>query len=498
MPETSKIPAEKIFLNRENGWNRFDPAEEAALERYCAEYLQYISSVKTERESHDAAVRLAGDRKYRAIENRKKLKPGDKVFRSFNGKTILCAHIGKRGLADGMHILGGHTDSPRLDTKPMPLYEDSGIALLDTHYYGGIRKYHWVALPLAMHGVVVRQDGSLVPVVLGENPDEPVLAITDLLPHLAKDQSKKTLTEAITGEALNVLFGSRPVPKSADEDEDKSKKKRRKKKDEEDDGGPGGENVKRRILQLLRERYGIVEEDLITAELEIVPAGPGRELGLDRSMLLAYAQDDRVCSYAALRALMDLEETPEYTCLALMCDREEIGSVGATGMDSTFFENTVAELLERTQGYCGLTLRRAMERSRMLSTDVCALHDPNYPEVSSPNNMPRLNGGMVVTKYHGARGKAGSSEASAEFFADVRRIFNQAGVIWQTGELGKVDQGGGGTIAMFLARYGMDVIDCGVGLLSMHAPWEVSGKLDVYMAYKGYQAFLADTHGSSG
>ncbi|OPZ24072.1 MAG: putative M18 family aminopeptidase 1 [Lentisphaerae bacterium ADurb.BinA184] len=381
----------------------------------------------------------------------------------------MVVHVGRRPLADGLHIVGGHIDAPRLDAKPVPLYEDGEMAWLDMHYYGGIKKYQWVTLPLALHGVVVKPDGTTVRVVVGEDDSDPVLVITDLLPHLGKDQAKKTLDEGIAGEGLNVLVGSLPAA-----------------------GKDSKEAVKTNLLRLLKDTYGITEQDFVSADLEVVPAGRARELGLDRSLLLGYGHDDRICAYAALRALLDLKRTPEYTSVVVLCDKEEIGSVGATGMESAFFENSVAELLAR----CGeehpeLVLRRCLERSRMLSADVNAVHDPNYGEVSAPNgNMAQINRGIVLSKYTGARGKSHSSEASAEFMALIRRVFDGAGVLWQPGELGKVDQGGGGTIAMFLARYGMDVLDCGTGLLSMHAPWEVASKLDAYMTYKGYKAFL--------
>jgi aspartyl aminopeptidase len=396
-----------------------------------------------------------------------------KVYRGCRGKTLLAAVIGRRGLDQGLHIVGGHTDAPRLDAKPVPLYQDGGVALLDTHYYGGVKKYQWVAMPLALHGVVVRQDGTRIVICVGEDPADPVLTITDLLPHLGKDQAAKPMAEGITGEGLNVLAGSFPAEGKDDDSEMKDK-------------------VKLNLLRLLQKRYGITEEDLASAELELVPAGPARDCGLDRSMILGYGHDDRVCAYAGLRALFDLGGTPEHTAMVLLCDKEEIGSVGATGMDSRFLENTVAEMVALSAPAGGeLAVRRCLERSRMLSADVNALHDPNYPDVSSPNNMAMINAGVVVAKYTGSRGKSGSSDASAEFMAEIRRVFNEGGVVWQAGELGKVDVGGGGTIALFLARYGMDVVDCGVGLFSMHAPWEVAGKLDAYMAYKGYRAFLA-------
>lgn len=462
---------------RDNAWSSLSAAERQALEGYCRDYLAFLSAAKTEREAYDLAVTQAEAQGFvdlaTVVAKGRHLKPGLKVYRGCRGKTLLAAVIGRRALDQGLHIVGGHTDAPRLDAKPVPLYQDGGVALLDTHYYGGIKKYQWVAMPLALHGVVVRQDGSRVNLCIGEDPTDPVFAITDLLPHLGKEQAAKTMAEGITGEGLNVLVGSLPAESGADDPEVKDK-------------------IKLGILRLLEQRYGLGEEDFASAELEVVPAGPARELGLDRSMLLGYGHDDRICAYAGLRALFDLEATPEHTAVVLLCDKEEIGSVGATGMDSVFFENTVAEMLS-LGGAAGsdLALRRCLERSRMISADVNALHDPNFPDVSSPNNMAQINAGVVVAKYTGSRGKSGSSDASAEFMAEVRRVFNQAGVVWQAGELGKVDVGGGGTIALFLARYGMDVVDCGVGLFSMHAPWEVAGKLDAYMAYKGYKAFLA-------
>ncbi len=472
--EKKKNDLKKLFWKREPGWNDISAADRSHMESYVAEYLQFLSNIKTEREAFSFAESAAVKAGYHNLSDCITLKSGDKIWRGCNGKTMFLAQMGKRPLADGLRIVGGHTDAPRLDAKPYPLYEDSKLVLLDTHYYGGIKKYHWVALPLAIHGVVVKEDGELVSINIGEDPGDPVFVITDLLPHLGKEQAKKTLEEGIQGEGLNVLFGSIPVTKKDDDKEIKEK-------------------VKLNILRLLKDKYDIDEEDFASAELEIVPAGPARELGLDRSMMLGYAHDDRICAYAALRALLDLDKVPEYTSVVLLCDKEEIGSVGATGMDSTFFENTVAEMVARCKDVSGdLVLRRCLEKSKMLSADVNVLHDPNYPDVSSPNNMAMMNAGVVIGKYTGARGKSGSNEANAEFMAHLRRMFNQNKVIWQTGELGKVDLGGGGTIAMFLARYGMDVVDCGTGLLSMHAPWEVAGKLDAYMTYKAYNVFFQD------
>ncbi|MCK5803751.1 MAG: aminopeptidase [Lentisphaeria bacterium] len=475
MSPAKKTPKKPDLLwKRENAWPTLKKTEKRAVEEYCRNYIGFLSAAKTERKAYAISVAEAEKRGFVSLEKIQAegrcLEPGMKIYRGCREKTLLLAVVGEEPLEAGLHIVGGHIDSPRLDAKPYPLYEDAELALLDTHYYGGIKKYQWVAMPLALHGVVVKQNGDKVEISIGEDPSDPVFVITDLLPHLGKEQAKKTLSEGITGEGLNVLFGSLP---STDKD--------------------AKEKVKANVLSLLHDTYGIVEEDFASAELELVPAGPARELGLDRSMILGYGHDDRVCAYGGLQALFDLKETPRHTAIVLLCDKEEIGSVGATGMDSTFFENSIAEMIALEEGgFSGLTLRRCLESSRMLSADVNMLHDPLYADVSSPNNTAKMNGGVVLAKYTGSRGKSGSSEASAEFMADLRRVFNEAKVVWQTGELGKVDGGGGGTIAMFLARYGMDVVDCGVGLLSMHAPWEVASKLDTYMAYKAYKAFLAD------
>lgn len=462
----------KLFIDQPNGWLQLKAAERKKVMTFCEDYRVFMSEVKTERQAHDRGIELARKNGYEDLHARmasgQQLKPGDRVYYGAAGKTLLLAHIGTRPIEDGCRIIGGHTDSPRLDLKPRPLYEDGNMVLLDTHYYGGIRKYQWVAMPLAMHGVVITREGKCISVSLGDQPDEPVLVISDLLPHLAKDQAGKKLSEAIPGEGLNVLFSSMPT-------------------NEKEAKAP----LKQYALELLQKKYGIQEEDLLSAELEIVPAGAARDLGMDRSMLLAYGHDDRVCAYTAMRAMLDLKKTPEYTSICILCDKEEIGSVGSTGMDSFLFENVMAELVNLlATPYSELILRRSLRNSKMLSADVNAIHDPNFPEVSSPNeNMARMNQGLIVTKYGGARGKSGSNDASAEYMAELRKIFDAAKVIWQPGELGKVDQGGGGTIAYMLARYEMDVVDCGVGLLAMHAPWEVAGKLDIYMAWKGYHAF---------
>lgn len=472
--ETTELQ-EKLLWKRRNNWHRISEAEAKEAEDYCRQYLQFVGCAKTVREACRFAVDRAEESDFKKLSecesSGERLQPGSKVYTASRGRTLMLARIGRKPLHEGLFILGAHTDAPRLDCKPNPLYEDSEIGLLDTHYYGGIKKYQWVTMPLAIHGLVVRGDGSTVEINIGEEDDDPVFVISDLLPHLAKDQAQKKLSEGVNGENLNILFGSEPV------------------KDEE-----AKEAVKLNLLHTLNEKYGITEQDLASADLEIVPAGKARELGIDRSMMLAYAHDDRVSAYASLRALLDQgPEPPEYTSVVLLCDKEEIGSVGATGMESTFFENNVAAVMACTEdGFNDLKFRRCLENSRVISADVCAAHDPNYPEVSAPNNnMPKMNGGTVLTKYTGSRGKSHASEATAEFMGFVRKIFNDNGVYWQTGELGKVDQGGGGTIAMFLAHYGMDVIDCGPPLLSMHAPWEAVAKLDAYMTYKGFKSFLA-------
>jgi aspartyl aminopeptidase len=469
-----KLDPADLEISNDNGWTRISARDEKLLESFTTDYRGFLSTVKTEREAHDEGVALAQAKGFKplqeCIDKGTRLKAGDKVYYSAAGKTLFLAHIGKRPITDGMRIVGGHTDSPRLDLKPRPLYEDGNMVLLDTHYYGGVRKYQWVTIPLAMHGVVFKKDGTRVDICIGEDEDDPVLCISDLLPHLAKDQNVKKLGDAITGEGLNVLFGSRPPKKKA-----------------------SGKAIKGAILTLLHDTYGIDESDLIRAELEVVPAGKARDLGIDRSMILGYGHDDRVCAYTGLRATTDLKRTPEYTAMCILCDKEEIGSVGATGMNSFLFENVASEMVNLiVDDYSTLILRRALRASKMLSADVNVLHDPNYPEVSSPNNnMAKMNQGLVVTKYVGARGKSGSNDASAEFMAEVTTILDKAKVVWQTGEIGKVDQGGGGTIAYMMSRYGMDVVDCGPGVLSMHAPWEVASKLDIFMTYKGYSAFLA-------
>ncbi|OGR75392.1 MAG: aminopeptidase [Elusimicrobia bacterium GWC2_64_44] len=476
MKKTAKKPAKTPALASvvKNGYEKASPADLKRTEEYCAAYMDFIGKAKTEREAHDEAVLLLQAAGFTDMARHEKdgtrLNPGDKVYRSSEGKTLMAVVVGKKPLEAGMHIVGGHTDAPRIDLKQNPLYENSGIAMLDTHYYGGIRKYQWVTEPLALHGVFVRPDGKKIKVSIGEEQSEPVFCITDLLPHIAIEQNQKPLGQAIPGEGLDVVFGSIPAS-------EKDKK----------------EKVKHNVLSLLHKKYGVTEDDFQSAELELVPAGKPRSAGLDSSMILAYGHDDRICAYAGLKALIDLKAVPEHTSVVLLCDKEEIGSVGSTGMESDLFEHAAAELLNLTSdSYSELTLKRALRNSWMLSADVNALFDPMFPTYFEKRNAAQLNHGVCVTKFTGAGGKGGSSDASAEFLAHIRRIFDKNGVIWQTGELGKVDQGGGGTIAKFMARHGMMVVDCGVGLFSMHAPMELAGKLDTYMTYKGYLAFLKD------
>lgn len=465
----NKIPSP---LARENAVLALGAKDAKACEAYAKDYLGYLGIAKTERRAYAEAVRRIEALGFRELSARKTLKPGDKVYRGYHGKTLMAAVIGREPVAGGINVIGGHTDAPRIDLKPVPLCEKGGLAYFDTHYYGGIKKFHWLIHPLALYGVVVKPDGSKVEIAIGDKPEDPVFQITDILPHFGAEQASKKLSEAFDPEDMDVLIGSTPVPTG-----DK-------------------EAVKQNILRILEQTYGITEEDLLSAEFELVPAGMPRELGLDRSLLTGYGHDDRVCAYAGLRALMDLPKIPRRTGMVLLCDKEEIGSVGATGMDSTFFENSVAELIARQNGAgklpCDLAVRRALEASRMLSADVCAASDPHFPNADSPNNMAKLNAGGCLIKYTGARGKSGASDARAEFIADLRRIFAEDGTVWQAGELGRCEKGGGGTIALFMARYGMDVVDFGVPLLNMHAPWETASKLDCYMTYRAYRAFLAD------
>ena len=454
-----------------NTWEKYKDNLNEVME-YNEGYKDYISKNKTERACVKDSIRLAKEKGFKPLDSFETLKPGDKVYVNNRDKNIALFVIGNKPLTEGMRILGAHIDSPRMDLKQNPLYESEGFVLADTHYYGGVKKYQWVTLPLAMHGVVAKKDGSVVAVSIGEDEEDPVLYITDLLIHLSGKQLQKKAAEVIEGENLDILIGSRPLAELPDD----SKK----------------DAVKQNVLKILNEKYGIEEEDFLSAELEIVPAGKARDCGLDRSMIAAYGQDDRVCAYTSLAAMLEMEETPKRTGCCLLVDKEEIGSVGATGMQSRFFENSVAELLDGMGCYSELALRRALRNSSMLSSDVSAGYDPAYAEAFEKKNAAYLGRGIVLNKFTGARGKSGSNDANAEYVARVRRIFDDHDVAFQTAELGKVDFGGGGTIAYIAALYGMEVIDSGVAVLSMHAPWEVTSKADVYEAYKAYKAFLLD------
>ncbi|MCI7813575.1 MAG: aminopeptidase [Lachnospiraceae bacterium] len=456
---------------RQNAWKTYDNEKLEKMNAFCEAYKTFLSTCKTERECVTFAVEEIKKAGYvdlkDVIASGKALKPQDKVYVQQMGKALAMFHIGDAPLENGMNLLGAHIDSPRLDIKQDPLYEDSDLALLDTHYYGGVKKYQWVALPLALHGVVVKKDGTVVPVVIGEDESDPVLGISDLLIHLAQNQMEKPASKVVEGEDLNILVGSRPL-----EGEEK-------------------EPVKAYILNLLSEKYGITEEDFTSAELEAVPAGKARDYGLDRSMVMGYGHDDRVCAYPSYQAMFSLEHVQK-TCVCLLVDKEEIGSVGATGMHSRFFENAVAEVLECMGQYSELKVRRALANSKMLSSDVSAAFDPNYPSVMEKKNSAYFGKGLTINKYTGSRGKSGSNDANAEYIAEIRKAFDDNGVAYQTAELGKVDQGGGGTIAYIMGNYGMDVIDSGVAVQNMHAPWEVASKIDIYEAYLGYCAFLKE------
>lgn len=457
-------------MERKNAWKTYDEAQLTALNTLCADYKAFLDKGKTERECVVEAVKQARAHGYFDLEDAMKqgrtLKAGDKVYHVCMDKSIALYHIGKAPIENGMNILGAHIDSPRIDIKQNPLYEDNDFAMLDTHYYGGIKKYQWVTLPLAMHGVIVRKDGTIVNVVIGEDDNDPVLGISDLLVHLSQEQMQKTAAKVIDGEDLNIIIGSMPL------------------KDEEK------EAVKANAMKLIADRYGIDEEDFLSAELEIVPAGKARDFGLDRSMIIAYGQDDRVCAYTSLAAMLELDGEIEKTCCCLLVDKEEIGSVGATGMSSMFFENSVAELMNLMGDYSELKLRRALRNCKMLSSDVSAAFDPTYASAFEKKNSAFFGRGVVFNKFTGSRGKSGSNDANAEFVAEVRRVMDDSGVMFQTAELGRVDLGGGGTIAYISAKYGMQVIDSGVAVLSMHAPWEITSKADVYEAKKCYTAFL--------
>ncbi len=464
-------------MERVNAWNKYDEATKKKVFDFADEYRRFISVCKTERECVEEGVRILKEAGYidlkDVIAEDKKLQAGDKVYAINMNKALVAFNIGEASIEAGMNILGAHIDSPRLDIKQNPLYEDTGLALLDTHYYGGIKKYQWVATPLALHGVVALKDGTTVKVVIGEDMNDTVVGISDLLIHLASEQMDKKAAKVVEGEALDILVGSMPEKCDAAEDNKDSAK----------------DAVKKNILAILKDKYGIEEEDFLSAELEAVPAGPARDYGIDKSMIIGYGHDDRVCAYPSLMALVNSKDTKR-TGVCILVDKEEIGSVGATGMQSRFFENMVAEVMDRCGEYSELKLRRALAASYMLSSDVSAAYDPNYASVFEKKNAAYFGKGMVFNKYTGARGKSGSNDASAEFVGKLRKIMDDAEVAFQTAELGKVDIGGGGTIAYILANLDMNVIDSGIAVQNMHAPYEVISKADLYETLKGYEAFL--------
>lgn len=456
---------------KNNAWLKYSGAEREKIFDFCEGYKNYLSVGKTERECIHEAIRLAEEKGYRnladIIKNNEEIKAGDKVYANNKDKTLALYLIGNDSIENGMRIIGSHVDSPRIDLKQNPLYEDGNLALMDTHYYGGVKKYQWVTLPLALHGVVVKKDGTKINVVIGEDDNDPVLGISDLLVHLSGEQLQKKANEVIAGEDLNVLVGNIPIE------------------------GKEKDAVKENILVLLKDKYDFEEEDFISAEFEVVPAGKARDLGLDKSMVMGYGQDDRICAYTSLMALLEVDSV-EKTSVILLVDKEEVGSIGATGMQSRFFENSVAEVMDRMGEYSELKLKRALQNSLMLSADVTAAYDPNYPGACEKKNTAYFAKGLVFSKYTGARGKSGCNDANPEFIAWLRKIMDKNNVSYQTAELGKVDQGGGGTIAYILAQYNMEVIDCGVALQNMHAPWEVSSKVDIFETKNGYKAFLVE------
>ena len=462
-------------MERRNAWKVYDQTELEKLDKINETYKNCLDDGKTERECITLAVKKAEAAGYKNLKELQKehvkLKAGDKVYAVCMDKSIALFIIGQEPLENGMNILGAHIDSPRIDVKQNPLYENEELAYLDTHYYGGIKKYQWVTLPLALHGVIAKKDGTIVPVSIGDEEEDPVFVITDLLVHLASKQLEKKGSVVVEGEKLDLLIGSRPLEQDPSLDQEEK------------------EAVRANVMELLKKYYDMEEEDFLSAELEIVPAGKARDCGLDRSMVLAYGQDDRVCAFTSLLAILDTPQVTRTGCCILV-DKEEIGSVGATGMHSRFFENVVAELVAMTDGESELQVRRALQNSRMLSSDVSAAYDPMYADVFEKRSYAFFGKGLVFNKFTGSRGKSGSNDANAEYLAKIRGVMDDADVSYQFAELGKVDAGGGGTIAYIMANYGMEVIDSGVAVLSMHAPWEVTSKADVYEAYKGYVAFL--------
>ena len=463
-------------------WEIYTDEQRAEMENLCICYKDCLNRGKTERECVRISIEMAEQAGYRnladCIAEGAKLKAGDKVYAQYNGKTLVLYHIGEEPIEQGMNILGAHIDSPRIDVKQNPLYESNGFSYFDTHYYGGIKKYQWVTIPLAIHGVVIKKDGTKVDIVLGENEDEPVFAITDLLIHLAGKQLEKNAREVIDGEGLDLLIGSIPAPKAGDEAELTDEEKKLAKTP-----------LKAKMLSIFKEKYDIEEEDFLSAELEIVPAAKARDLGFDSSMIMSYGQDDRICAFTSLLAMLHID-TPKRTACCLLVDKEEVGSQGASGMQSRFFENMTAELLSLMGYPSSISLRRAMQNSTMLSSDVSAGFDPMFADVFDAKNAAFLGKGVVFNKFTGARGKSGSNDANPEFMAAIRHILDENEVQFQTAELGKVDVGGGGTIAYIMANYGMEVIDCGLAVLCMHAPMEISSKADIYEGFRGYKVFL--------
>lgn len=458
----SEMKKEELFYVSKEASRTLEPSEIEAADRYCEDYIGFMNAAKTEREAVEWAVRAAESKGFVPFDRKMSLKAGDKVYYNNRGKALMLAVIGSRPITDGVSIAAAHIDSPRLDLKPNPLYEDGDLAYFDTHYYGGIKKYQWTAIPLSLHGVVAKKDGSTVAVRIGEDPGDPVFCVTDLLPHLAEEQMKRPAAQIVKGEDLNILIGSRAF------------------RDDE-----GSELVKLNIMNILHEKYGIVEKDFFSAELEAVPAFPARDVGFDRSLIGAYGHDDRVCAYPALTAIFGTEN-PAYTAVTILADKEEIGSEGATGMQSAFLKYFIADIAAAF----GEEARHVLSASVCLSADVNAAFDPIYPEVFEKKNAAMINRGVVLTKYTGSRGKSGTSDASAELMSHIRRLMEDGDVLWQIGELGKVDAGGGGTVAMYIANLNVDTVDLGVPVLSMHAPYEIVSKLDVFMAHKAFTALL--------
>ncbi|MDO4304881.1 MAG: aminopeptidase, partial [Bacillota bacterium] len=471
-------------MEKKNTWETYNSRQLKEVDVFADEYRCFLDQGKTERECVDYIVNAAEKAGYRELKelmkNGEKLKKGDKVYAVWMNKSIVMFRIGSRPMVEGMNILGAHIDSPRLDIKQNPLYEDGGFAYLDTHYYGGVKKYQWVTLPLALHGVIVKKDGTTVEINIGESEDDPVFFVSDLLIHLAQEQMEKKAAKVIEGEALDIIVGNRPITLGKEKASTKDGRNASK-NDGSSEKDKAKEAVKKGILDILKKNYEVEEEDFLSAELEVVPAGGAREAGLDRSMILAYGQDDRVCAFSSLKAMLEVEDS-ERTACCLLVDKEEIGSVGATGMQSRFFENMVAEVMNLTGEYSELNVRRALSASCMLSSDVSSAYDPSFAASFDKKNVAYLGGGMVFNKFTGSRGKSGSNDANAEYIAHIRHIFDEAKINFQTAELGRVDLGGGGTIAYILALYGMNVIDSGVAVLNMHAPWEATSKADVYEA----------------